>query len=87
MKEEEKKRKEEAEEYKLIEKMKKNLANEMMENNEDEDKKLDYKFISSLKVYKKEDKDQPYKDYKEIYEIIKEKKRNGEYDNIYDFDF
>ena len=87
MKEEEKKRKEEAEEYKLIEKMKKNLANEMMENNEDEDKKLDYKFISSLKVYKKEDKDQPYKDYKEIYEIIKEKKGNGEYDNIYDFDF
>ena len=29
---------------------------------------------------KNEDKEQPYKDYKEIFKIIKEKKRNGEYD-------
>jgi hypothetical protein len=84
MKEEEKKRKEEAEEFKLLAKMKKNLENENMGNKENEDKKFNYKFISSLKVYKREDKDQPYKDYKEIYEIIKEKKRNREYDNDYD---
>ena len=77
MKEEEKKRREEAEEYKLMEKIKKNLENE--DGNSVRDIKLSYKFISTLKMCKNEDKDQPYKDYKEIYEIIKEKKRNGEY--------
>ena len=77
MKEEEKKRREQAEEYKLLEKIKKNLEND--DNNNVGDIKLNYKFISTLKMCKNEDKDQPYKDYKEIYEIIKDKKRNGEY--------
>ena len=80
MKEEDKKRKEQAEEYKLMAKIRKNLKNENTGNDEVGDIKLNYKFISSLKMCKKEDKDQPYKDYKEIYEIIKDKKRNGEYD-------
>ena len=79
MKEEDKKRKEQAEEYILMAKIRKNLKNENTGNDEVGDIKLNYKFISSLKMCKKEDKDQPYKDYKEIYEIIKDKKRNGEY--------
>ena len=80
MKEEERKRREEAEEYKLIAKMRRNLEKDENNINNVGDIKLNYKFISTLKMCKNEDKDQPYKDYKEIYEIIKDKKRNGEYD-------
>ena len=65
---------------KLMEKMKEQLE---IDNSDEEDKKFNYKFISSLKLCKKEEKNQPYKDYKESFEIIKEKKRKGEYDDYY----
>ena len=77
LKEEELKRREEDEEFKLMMKIKKNLEKENMNN--DEDIKLNYKFISTLKMCKNDDKDKPYKDYQEFYEIVKDKKRSGEY--------
>ena len=79
LKEEEHKRREEAEEYKLMKKIRKNLEKDNSGSSDVGDIKLNYKFISTLKMCKKEDKDQPYKDYKEIIEIIKDKKRDGEY--------
>ena len=79
LKEEEHKRREEAEEYKLMKKIRKNLEKDNSGSSDAEDIKLNYKFISTLKMCRKEDKDQPYKDYKEIIEIIKDKKRDGEY--------
>ena len=79
LKEEEKKRREEGEEYKLMAKIRRNLAKDNSDRSDIGDIRLNYKFISTLKMCKNEDKDQPYKDYKEIYEIIKDKKRNGEY--------
>ena len=81
MKEEEKKRKEEAEEFKLMAKIRKNLENENENNDEVGDIRKNYKFISTLKMCNNEDKDQPYKEYKEIYEIIKDKNRNRENEN------
>ena len=80
IKEEENKRKEQTQIFKLKTKIRNNLQNENVDNDEAKDVKLSYKFISSLKMSKNEDKEQPYKDYKEIFKIIKEKKRNGEYD-------
>ena len=77
LKEEELKRREEDEEFKMMMKIKKNLEKENMNN--DEDIKLNYKFISTLKMCKNDDKDKPYKDYQEFYEIVKDKKRSGEY--------
>jgi len=77
LKEEELKRREEDEEFKLMMKIKKNLEKENMNN--DDDIKLNYKFISTLKMCKNDDKDKPYKDYQEFYEIVKDKKRSGEY--------
>ena len=79
LKEEEHKRREEAEEYKLMKKIRKNLEKDNSGSSDAEDIKLNYKFISTLKMCRKEDKDQPYKDYKEIVEIITDKKRDGEY--------
>ena len=81
LKEEEKKRREQAAEFQLMEKLRKNLEDENSRNNNYVgDIKKNYKYITTLKMCKNEDIDQPYKDYKEIYEIIKDKKRNGEYD-------
>ena len=77
LKEEELKRREEDEEFKLMMKIRKNLEKENV--NDDEDIKLNYKFISTLKMGKNDDKDKPYKDYQEFYEIVKDKKRSGEY--------
>lgn len=78
LKEEELKRREEDEEFKLMMKIRKNLEKENM-NNDEVDIKLNYKFISTLKMCKNDDKNKPYKDYQEFYEIVKDKKRNGEY--------
>ena len=47
--------------------------------NNDEDIKLNYKFISTLKMCKNDDKNKPYNDYQEFYEIVKDKKRSGDY--------
>ena len=80
LKEEEKKRREEGEEYKLMAKIRRNLAKDNSDRSDIGDIRLNYKFISTLKMCKNEDKDQPYKDYKEIIEIIKDKKKDGEYD-------
>ena len=77
LKEEELKRREEDEEFKMMMKIKKNLEKE--NTNNDEDIKLNYKFISTLNMCKKDDKNKPYKDYQEFYEIVKDKKRSGEY--------
>ena len=80
LKEEEKKRREEAAEFQLMAKIRKNLEDENARNNDKVgDIKKNYKYITTLKMCKNEDINQPYKDYKEIYEIIKDKKRNGEY--------
>ena len=46
----------------------------------DDDIKFDYKFISSLSVKKKIDKNKSYKDYKEFWDIVKYKQKAGEYD-------
>ena len=82
LKEEELKRREEDEDYKLMAKIKKNFEKESKNRNENnaEDINLNYKFISTLKMGKNNNKGQPYKDYMEFMEIVKEKKRNGEYD-------
>ena len=79
LKEEELKRREEDEEFKLMMKIKKNLEKENMSKDKDEDIQLNYKFISTLKMCKTDDKNKPYKDYQEFYEIVKDKKRSGEY--------
>ena len=47
----------------------------------DDDIKFDYKFISSLSVKKKIDKNKSYKDYKEFWDIVKYKQKAGQYDN------
>ena len=46
----------------------------------DDDIKFDYKFISSLSVKKKIDKNKSYKDYKEFWDIVKYKQKAGQYD-------
>ena len=46
----------------------------------DDDIKFDYKFISSLSVKKKIDKNKSYKDYKEFLDIVKYKQKAGQYD-------
>ena len=46
----------------------------------DDDIKFDYKFISSLSVKKKIDKNKSYKDYKEFWDIVKYKQKAGKYD-------
>ena len=47
--------------------------------NEDDDINLDYKFISSLSVKKKNDRNKSYKDYKEFWDIVKYKQKTGQY--------
>ena len=83
MKEEERKRREEDDVYKLLEKIRRNLEIENMNKKEVGDIRKNYKFISTLKMCKNEDQDQPYKEYKEIYEIIKDKNRRREVENNY----
>ena len=83
MKEEERKRREEDDVYKLMEKIRRNLEIENMNKKEVGDIRKNYKFISTLKMCKNEDQDQPYKEYKEIYEIIKDKNRRREVENNY----
>lgn len=80
LKEEENKKREEEEQMEIINKMKETLAKE--KENELGKINLNFKFRSSLKVKKTEDKDAPYRDYKEFYQIVKNKEINKEtYDN------
>ena len=52
--------------------------------NEDDDINLDYKFISSLSVKKKNDRNKSYKDYKEFWDIVKYKQKTGQYNTYED---
>ena len=52
--------------------------------NEDDDINLDYKFISSLSVKKKNDRNKSYKDYKEFWDIVKYKQKTGQYNTSED---
>ena len=75
LKEEELRLKEGDIQFQIKKKMIDNSAKEEL-NKKDNDIKLNYKFIPTLKATKKKDKNKSYKDFKEIYEIVKKKQTN-----------
>ena len=75
LKEEELRLKEGDIQFQIKQKMIDNFAKEE-QNKKDDDIKLNYKFIPTLKATKKKDKNKHYKDFKEIYEIVKNKQTN-----------
>ena len=75
LKEEELRLKEGDIQFQIKQKMIDNFAKEEL-NKKDNDIKLNYKFIPTLKATKKKDKNKSYKDFKEIYEIVKKKQTN-----------
>ena len=56
------------------------MEKEEKNKGKEDDIKLDYKFIPTLKATKKKNKNKSYKDYQEFLEIVKNKQKNGEYD-------
>ena len=75
LKEEELRLKEGDIQFQIKQKMIDNFAKEEL-NKKDNDITLNYKFIPTLKATKKKDKNKSYKDFKEIYEIVKKKQTN-----------
>ena len=76
MKEREMELKEENEEFQLKQKIKINLEKENLNKSGIKEIKLNYKYVPTFKAVKKKDKDKSYKDYQEIYEIVKNKPNN-----------
>ena len=82
LKEEQLKLREDDLEFQTKQKMKLNFAKEALneDTNKDNDIKLNYKFIATLKATKKKDKNKSYKDYQEFLDIVKDKQKRGLYD-------
>ena len=78
MKEKESINEEENEEYQLKQKMIINLEKDEInkKNSGENEIKLNYKYIPTLKAVKKKDKDKSYKNFREIYDIVKSKPYN-----------
>ena len=82
LKEEQLKLREDDLEFQTKQKMKLNFAKEALneDTNKENDIKLNYKFIATLKATKKKDKNKSYKDYQEFLDIVKDKQKSGKYD-------
>ena len=82
LKEEQLKLREDDLEFQTKQKMKLNFAKEALNEdaNKDNDIKLNYKFIATLKATKKKNKNKSYKDYQEFLDIVKDKQKSGLYD-------
>ena len=82
LKEEQLKIREDDLEFQTKQKMKLNFAKEALNEdaNKDNDIKLNYKFIATLKTTKKKNKNKSYKDYQEFLDIVKDKQKRGLYD-------
>ena len=82
LKEEQLKLREDDLEFQTKQKMKLNFEKEALneDTNKDNDIKLNYKFIATLKATKKKDKNKSYKDYQEFLDIVKDKQKSGKYD-------
>ena len=82
LKEEQLKLREDDLEFQTKQKMKLNFAKEALNEdlNKENDIKLNYKFIATLKATKKKDKNKSYKDYQEFLDIVKDKQKRGKYD-------
>ena len=82
LKEEQLKIREDDLEFQTKQKMKLNFAKEALNEdaNKDNDIKLNYKFIATLKATKKKNKNKSYKDYQEFLDIVKDKQKRGLYD-------
>ena len=76
--EEAKKNQEEADEFQIIEKMRRNLS--MEKNNDDEDINFNYQYISTSKIPHNEVEGQPYDEYLEFFDLAKNRQKNGYYD-------
>ena len=81
-KEKELKIREEDLEFQIKQKMKLNFAKEavLKSASTDNDIKLNYKFIPTLKATKKKNKNKSYKDYKEFFDVVKTKQKREEYE-------